>query len=160
MSGNPNLTGGGDGTRVLVTGAVLAPKDKLRSTLQFINQDSFAMPPLGVIPNSTTGPPMAGNFVFRGPGIDNWDMALEKRIPVTERVGFSLKVEAYNVFNHVSFDGLSSTTADFDTTTNCTGAAAADARCSSGLIKSNSTFGQVNSERDPRILQLSARITF
>jgi len=158
MSGTPNLTGGGDGSRVLVASNPLAPGDQVRSTLQYIKQDSFVMPPVGVVPAPTmTG--FAGNIVFRGPGINNWDMALQKKIPIRERVSFSVRVEAYNLFNHVSFDGVN-TTADFDTTSNCSGAAAADPRCGSGLIKSNSTFGQVNSERNPRRLQLSARILF
>jgi hypothetical protein len=158
MSGTPNLTGGGDGSRVLVASNPMAPADQLRNTLQFINQDSFVMPPVGVVPSpNMTG--FAGKIVFRGPGTHNWDMALQKRVPIAEQVSFYLRVEAYNIFNHVSFNGVN-TTADFDTASSCSGTAAADPRCGSGLIRSNSTFGQVNSERNPRRLQLSARLTF
>jgi hypothetical protein len=52
-------------------------------------------------------------------------------------------------------------TADFDTSSSCTGAAASDSRCGSGKIKSASTFGQVTGERfGPRVLQISGRISF
>lgn len=158
MSGTPNLTFGGDGARVLLTGSLYAPKDQVHDTLQFINQDSFTMPPVGVVPTPDM-PGITRQMVFRGPGTNNWDMALQKNIPITERVTFSLRAEAYNVFNHVSFDSVN-TTANFDSSNTCTGKAATDARCGSGLISSTSTFGQVNSERSPRILQLSGRITF
>ena len=158
MSGAPNLTFGGDGARVLLTGPLYADKSQVHNDLQFINRDSFTMPPVGVVPTPDM-PNITRRVVFRGPGTNNWDMALQKNIPITERVRFSLRAEAYNVFNHVSFDGVD-TTAAFDTSTTCTGAAASDPRCGSGLIKSSSTFGQVNSERNPRILQLSGRITF
>jgi hypothetical protein len=164
MSGTPNLTGGGDGARVLVNGDVYAPKDQIHKTLQYLNQDAFSMPPVGVVPTPDM-PGITRNVVFRGPGTNNWDMALQKNIPITEHVQFSLRGEAYNVFNHPSFTMTTTankppTTADFDTSTKCTGAAANDPRCGSGLIKSNSTFGQIDGERDPRRLQISARITF
>ena len=158
MSGLPNMTGGGDGSRVLLLGPLYASKGQVHSGLQWVNQDSFVMPPLGVVPTPDL-PGITRSIAFRGPGTNNWDMALQKNIPVTERVVFSLRAEAYNVFNHPSFDGVN-TTADFDTSNKCTGAAATDPRCGSGLIKTGSTFGQVNSERNARILQLSGRITF
>ena len=158
MSGTPNLTFGGDGARVLLTGPLYAPTGQVHDTLQFINPDSFTMPPVGVVPTPDM-PGITRQMVFRGPGTNNWDMALQKNVPITEHLTFSLRAEAYNVFNHVSFDSVN-TTADFDSSNKCTGAAASDPRCGSGLIKSNSTFGQVNGERGPRILQLSGRITF
>jgi hypothetical protein len=164
MSGTPNLTGGGDGARVLLIGNPLAPSDQVHSTLQFLNKSAFVMPPVGVIPTPDT-PGITRNAIFRGPGTNNFDMALQKNIPITERIKFSLRAEAYNVFNHPSFtmtDTSSShvLTADFDTSTSCNGAAANDPACGSGLIKSSSVFGQVNGERGQRILQLSGRITF
>lgn len=162
MSGTPNLTGGGDGARVLLVGNLYAPKDQVHDTLQFINKDAFTMPPVGVIPTPDM-PGITRRVVFRGPGTNNWDMALQKNIPLSERVKFSLRAEAYNVFNHPSFT-MSATgapvTADFDTASSCTGAAASDPNCGSGKIKSNSTFGQVNGERGARIMQLSLRISF
>jgi Carboxypeptidase regulatory-like domain len=163
MSGTPNLTGGGDGTRVLLLGEPYAPRGDVHTTLQWLNQDSFVMPPLGVVPTPDM-PGITRNVAFRGPGTNNWDMALQKNIPITERVKLAIRAEAYNVFNHVSFTmgaaNNSAITADFDSSTTCTGANATEPRCGSGLIKAGSTFGQVAGERGPRILQLSARITF
>jgi len=162
MSGAPNLTFGGDGAHVLLIGDPYAPKDQIHQTLQYINKAAFAIPLVGVIPSPNT-PFITRANVLRGPGTNNFDMALQKNIPVTERIRFSLRAEAYNVFNHPSFTISNSgapVTADFDTTSNCTGAAANDPVCGSGLIKSNSVFGQINGERGARVMQLSGRITF
>lgn len=45
-----------------------------------------------------------GRNVFRGPGINNWDMVLAKNTRVTERFGLEFRTEAYNVFNRVQFN--------------------------------------------------------
>ena len=146
--GGLNLTGGGDGARFLLLGNPLAPSDQVHSTLHYADKFAFALPPVGVIPS----PSMAGvtrNNIFRGPGTNNWDMALQKNIPITEQVKFSLRVEGYNVFNHVSFTAVD-TVVHFDTSTT-TGV---------GQPTASSTFGNVTKERGPRVLQLSGRITF
>ncbi|MGH2510778.1 MAG: TonB-dependent receptor, partial [Ktedonobacteraceae bacterium] len=72
---------------------------------------------------------------FSGPGIDNWDMALSKTIRFTESKSLEIRFEAFNVFNHAQFDAPG------------------------GLINS-STFGVVDSARDPRIAQVSAKLHF
>jgi hypothetical protein len=33
----------------------------------------------------------------------DWDMALQKKFPITERLSFSLKAEFFNVLNTVNF---------------------------------------------------------
>jgi hypothetical protein len=40
---------------------------------------------------------------FYGPGINNWDLNLAKNTRITERIGFQLRFEVYNVFNRVHF---------------------------------------------------------
>jgi hypothetical protein len=165
-TGTPNLTGGGDGAHVLRTGSPYASKSQRQTTLNYLNQDAFALPPIGVIPTPDM-PGITRNIVFRGPGSNNWNMALQKNMPITEHVKFTLRAEAYNVFNHPSFTmGRvdQALTADFDTSSTCavdsTGVAL-DPKCGSGKIRSTSTFGQVTGERfGPRVLQLSGRITF
>jgi len=165
MTGTPNLTGGGDGARVLLIGDPYAPKDQIHNTLQFLNKSAFVMPAVGVVPSPSV-PGITRSVVFRGPGTNNWDMALQKNIPITERVKFSVRAEAYNIFNHPSFTMSNSgtnppaLTADFDTSSGCTGAAANDPACGSGLIKSSSVFGKIDGERGARVMQLSGRITF
>jgi hypothetical protein len=72
---------------------------------------------------------------FSGPGINNWDMALAKKIRLTETKSVELRGEFFNVFNHAQFD------------------------TPSGLINS-STFGVVTSANDPRIGQVAAKFEF
>jgi hypothetical protein len=142
-----NVTGG-DGFHLLQVGAALMPADQVHRTKQYANPAAFILPPVGVIPNPSI-PGITRNDLFRGPGTNNWDMALQKNFPIKERVTFTLRGEAYNIFNHVSFNKLD-TTAHFDTSTT-TG---------NGQPTASSTFGQVTGDRGAGILQLSGRITF
>ena len=81
--------------------------------------------------------------VFRGPGINNWDMSLFKNIPVTERWTAQLRVEAYNVFNHTQFTTVN-TAAQFS----ATGA------------QTNALFGTYTAAANPRQLQIALRVMF
>src|SRR5207253_2158127 len=83
----------------------------------------------------------AGKVVFRGPGTNNWDVALFKNIRIRERVTVQLRGEFYNLFNHPSFNAVDNT-AVFDSTGKQT----------------NGTFGQLDGDRGPRQIQLTARI--
>jgi hypothetical protein len=80
---------------------------------------------------------------FRGPGINNFDLTFFKNVPIKERVTFQVRWEMYNAFNHSQFSGLD-TGARFDATGKQT----------------NTQFGQITAARDPRIQQLSLRLTF
>jgi hypothetical protein len=40
---------------------------------------------------------------LRAPGFRDWDVALQRRFPITERLSFSLKGEFFNVLNSVNF---------------------------------------------------------
>ncbi|HEX4803058.1 MAG TPA: TonB-dependent receptor, partial [Myxococcaceae bacterium] len=44
-----------------------------------------------------------GRNRFRGPGINNWDMVLQKTTALSERATLELRTEAYNLFNRVQF---------------------------------------------------------
>jgi hypothetical protein len=72
---------------------------------------------------------------FHGPGLNNFNIALAKATKITESKELQFRVEAFNVFNHAQF--LNPT----------------------GNINS-STFGVVNSARDPRIMQLGLKFEF
>jgi hypothetical protein len=53
---------------------------------------------------------------FHGPGINNWDMSLQKTVSISERLGLEFRTEAYNLFNHAQFcqpDNLTSDTGTF-----------------------------------------------
>ena len=68
----------------------------------------------GLTPGTFTNPISGGNEpgpypanmternAFRGPGFWNLDAGLYKNFKFTERVGFQLRFEAYNVFNHAN----------------------------------------------------------
>jgi hypothetical protein len=76
----------------------------------------------------------ANRRFFHGPGINNFDMGVTKRIPITEAKALELRGEFFNIFNHAQFLNPS------------------------GDIDGN--FGVVTNARDPRIGQLSARFTW
>jgi hypothetical protein len=73
----------------------------------------------------------ANRRFFHGPGINNFDMGITKRIPITEAKAFQITAEFFNIFNHAQFLNPS------------------------GDIDGN--MGVVAGARDPRIGQLSAK---
>jgi Carboxypeptidase regulatory-like domain/TonB dependent receptor len=75
---------------------------------------------------------------FYGPGADNYDMAVAKKLALTESKSLLFRVEAFNLFNHAQFNGPTSV---------------------DGNIGS-STFGNAISAAPPRILQGALKFTF
>ncbi|HEV8130317.1 MAG TPA: carboxypeptidase regulatory-like domain-containing protein [Acidobacteriota bacterium] len=134
-SDNADITGGGDGSRVVITGNPNLDSGN-RGLLQWFNTSVIKRPAQG-------DPGNAPKDVFRGPGFNNWDFSLFKNIPVTEKGKLQLRWELYNAFNHTQFDGVDNA-ARFD--------------ASGGQI--NQRFGRVTSARNPRQMQFSARLTF
>ena len=62
-------------------------------------------PNLGFFPDPPFGRgENLGRNRFRGPGINNWDMVLQKTIRISERLGLELRTEAYNLFNRTQFN--------------------------------------------------------
>jgi hypothetical protein len=95
---------------------------------------SFAAPGWGTFGNSQPG-------VLRGPKEIAFATALNKTFPITERVGFQLRAEAFNVFNHPNINSLN-TTFNFSQATNA------------------SSFGYASAAGDMRQLEFSGRVTF
>jgi len=144
-SGGVDLTGGTDGARVLLTGNPALPSGS-RTVLQYFNTSVIAEPAVNTVGNNGQYSNFVGNAgkaVFRGPGTNNWDVALFKNIPIKEKVTFQLRGEFYNLFNHPSFSGVD-TAAQFN---------------AAGQQTSN-TFGNLTSDLGPRQIQLAGRITF
>jgi len=89
----------------------------------------------------TTPSPDCGTFgtanrrFFHGPGINNTDLGITKRIPITEAKFFEIRGEFFNIFNHAQFFNPS------------------------GDI-SNGSFGNVTNAHDPRIGQVSAKFVW
>jgi hypothetical protein len=62
----------------------------------WVNAAAFAIPALGTQGTANRNP-------FYGPGLNFWDMALEKSIHFTESMYFQLRLETFNTFNHANF---------------------------------------------------------
>ena len=75
---------------------------------------------------------------FYGPGMDNYDVALLKRIRLTESKSFQLRLEAFNLFNHAQFFGPQAVDGNID----------------------SFTFGDVISAAPPRLVQVGAKFNF
>jgi hypothetical protein len=132
-----DIPGGGDGVRPLVLSNPILPKDQ-RTLTQYFRTSVFAVPAVGTYGN-------APRDVFRGPGINNFDMSIFKNIPVyKDRARLQLRFEAYNAFNHTQFSGVN-TSAIFNTATG---------------QQTNAAFGSVTSARGARVGQASLRFIF
>jgi hypothetical protein len=75
---------------------------------------------------------------FYGPGEDNYDMAIAKKLKITAATSLQFRLDAFNVFNHTQFNGPSSVDGDIG----------------------SSTFGDVISAAAPRILQGALKCNF
>jgi len=103
-----------------------------RNGKPYFNTGLFSVPSLG-------DPGNARRRFFSGPGIDNYDMSLQKSVSLSESHSLVLRAEAFNVFNHAQFYGPSAVNGD---------------------ITDTSEFGDVVSAAAPRLLQLAAKLVF
>ena len=97
-----------DGPRIVVTGNPVLPKSE-RTFSRFFRTDVFQLPARGTIGN-------AAKTLLRGPGINNWDIAVFKSFPIREPMRFQrfqFRWELYNAFNHTQFSAVD-TSARFD----------------------------------------------
>ncbi len=131
-----DLIGGGDGQRVNISGNPQLGYGE-RNGARFFNTSVFSAPALGSIGN-------APRQVFRGPGLNQFDLAAFKDFSIVERVKIQLRSEFYNAFNHTQFSGVD-TAPKFDLTTGA---------------QTNPTFGQANADRGARVIQLALRLSF
>lgn len=76
--------------------------------------------------------------VFYGPGIENFDLTLQKNVRFPEPKFLELRIEAFNAFNHAQFYGPASV---------------------DGQVE-DPNFGQVVSAASPRLVQLVAKFYF
>lgn len=134
---NENITGGGDGARVIITGNPVLPKSS-RTFDHYFNPNVFALPAKGQIGTAWNG------AAFYGPGVNNWDIAMAKHFHFGERVDTQLRVETYNTFNHPQWSSVNNT-ALFDPSTGA---------------QVNSALGRITGDRGPRLMQLAVRVGF
>jgi hypothetical protein len=75
---------------------------------------------------------------FYGPGIENFDMALQKSLRLSEAKSLEFRAEAFNTFNHAQFYGAASVEGQ----------------------REDPRFGQIESAAAPRLMQIATRFTF
>jgi hypothetical protein len=102
---------------------------------QFFNTGCFTANPATTATNISNTPGNAGRGIINGPGTERVDFTMTKNFRFTESVRLQLRGEAFNVFNHTNFRTIG---------TNITLA----------------TFGTVTAVRDPRTIQLGAKLYF
>jgi hypothetical protein len=75
---------------------------------------------------------------FYGPGLENFDIALQKTAKLSERTSVQFRMEAFNVFNHAQFFGASAVNGNI----------------------SSVAFGQVVNAMPPRQVQFAVKFAF
>jgi hypothetical protein len=97
----------------------------------YFNTSLFSVPALGQLGNTATR-------YFFGPGLDNFDMAVQKDVRIAEGSQVELRMEAFNVFNHAQFFGPTTISSDVN----------------------SDSFGQVLSADPPRVMQAAIKVAF
>lgn len=100
---------------------------------QWFNTAAYADVPAGQV---RAGNAAATSLI--GPGFQQWDTSLFRNIAFTERWHLQIRAESFNVFNHTNPATLNV----------------------SGPSSDNAAFGQVTAVRDPRRVQIGAKILF
>ena len=76
--------------------------------------------------------------MFYGPGIDNFDLTLDKLVRLSEAKSLQFRLEAFNAFNHAQFYGPASVDGQTE----------------------DPNFGRIVSAAAPRLVQLAAKFNF
>ena len=113
------------------TPGTLAINNNPRNGQPAFNTALFSLPQLGQMGT-------APRRFFHGPGIDNFDLALQKSIALAEAKVLELRLEAFNALNHAQFYGPAAVNGNI----------------------SSASFGQIVSAAPPRLLQLAAKFSF
>lgn len=100
-----------------------------RSGKPYFNTALFSPEPLGQLGS-------APRRFFHGPGINNWDIAIEKDTKITEAVNLQFRSEFFNAFNHAQFNQPD------------------------GKLNDGSNFGMVTSAGLPRVMQFALKLQF
>lgn len=111
-----------------------------RNSQSYFDTSAFSVPAddpaLGDTIANTIG--NSGRRFFSGPGMENFDLTLQKKTRITESSSLLFRVEAFNLFNHAQFYGPLSVDGNIG----------------------DSTFGQVVSAAPPRLMQAAAKFVF
>lgn len=118
-----------------------------------INPAAFAPPQVGTIGLD------APNRFFILPGVNNWNLSLQKAFRFTERTSLQLRFDTFNAFNHTQFSDYQRT-ANFASLSDPTITNLPRFDAATGRYVNITGFGAVTGVRDPRIVQLMARFQF
>jgi hypothetical protein len=138
-SGDASLAGSPSTDMPNLVGPIRVSNPRSSSNHTYFDQNAFATNDCSLDNGVLTG--TCGTFgtanrrFFHGPGINNTDLGMTKRIPITEQKAFEIRGEFFNIFNHAQFLNPS------------------------GNISSDS-FGNVTNARAPRIGQVSAKFVW
>ncbi|MGH9659255.1 MAG: hypothetical protein ACRD96_11980, partial [Bryobacteraceae bacterium] len=124
-----------DGARIVVVDNPVLPKGE-RTFSRFFHTGVFRLPARGTIGN-------AAKTLIRGPGINNFDIAIFKDFPIREAIRAQFRAELYNAFNHTQFSGVDNA-ARFDPQGN----------------QVNARLGEMTETHPPRRIQLALRFYF
>ncbi len=136
--GNNGLSNGTN--RPNLAGTIQYPKSRSAAGLQWFNNGYVTSNPTFVAPD----PGNWGNLRFnalRGPGSQNWNIAMHKIFRFTEHSNVELRAETFNVFNHPQFTGNGQ-------------------QGGIGTNVNGGNFGLSTSSADPREFQLAGKINF
>ena len=75
---------------------------------------------------------------FYGPGIENFDLTLQKSLRIAEAKSIEFRAEAFNAFNHTQFYGPTSVDGQ----------------------RGDPSFGKIDSAAAPRLIQIAAKFSF
>ncbi len=102
----------------------------------------------------------AGRNLLRAPGLNNWDISIFKRFPISEKKQLEFRAEFYNAFNHPQFIIDDPFSLDY---VNVTSNRFQDARLFSGTPRyadpTNDPVGSILNS-NPRVIQLVLRYSF
>lgn len=96
----------------------------------------------------------AGRGLMRGPGVNNWDVAVFKNFRFSERTNLQFRTEFFNVLNHPQY--LNPGTSATFTTDPTAPAGSFPAR----FTQTNTVFGVITGTRDPRNVQFGLKLNF
>jgi carboxypeptidase family protein/TonB-dependent receptor-like protein len=106
------------------------PNNGPKTFMQYFNAAAFALVPALQVRSGNA----AVNSIY-GPNSTSVTLGLMRNIRIHDTAQLQLRAEAFNVFNHTSFNGVSTTVA-------------------------STNYGQLTSAGDPRIMQLAAKFIF
>lgn len=97
----------------------------------WFNPNDFADPPLGQFNNGTQ------RTICCGPGLQEWDFAVHKKLVISESKYLQFRAEVFNLFNHTNFYNP-------------------DGHFSDGPT----SFGRITQAEDPRLVQFALKLYF